>query len=110
MVALTEHRQDQGQFARMAQRVQSIGDAFGSLWLTIIGMLGAAGIVGVITFAWTSHDQITSLQGKLDTMKSTFDTKIDSMQGDLTDIKTDIRDIRDHQQVKPATPPAPSPP
>lgn len=98
MVTLTEHRQDQGQFARMGQRIQSIGDDFGRLWLTIIGGLIVMAIAGGFAFAWSSNTQITTL-----TANST------STQNDVRDIKADLRDLRNQLGIKPAQQPTAPP-
>lgn len=90
MVVLTEHRQEQGQFTRMAQRIQSIGDDFGRLWLTIIGGLFVIGIAGAFAFAWNTSQQITALQ-----------TNSANTQTDVRDIKSDVRDIRNQLGIKP---------
>lgn len=84
---------DQGRVHRMAQAIYSLGDAIGRLWLTVIGVVAAAGIVGAIAFAWNSNGDIHDL-------KST----VGVMQGDLKDIKDDIRDMR-RNGVKPAAQP-----
>lgn len=97
MVALTEHRQDQGRFTRMAQRIQGIGDDFGRLWLTIIGGLFVIAIAGAFAFAWNSNNQITTLTAN----SANTQTDVRDVKSDLRDIRTDLRDLRNQLGIKP---------
>ena len=99
VVAVAEQQRERvGAFTRMAQRVQSIGDDFGRLWLTIIGGLVVMAIAGGFAFAWSSNTQITTL-----TANSV------STQNDVRDIKADLRDLRNQLGIKPVQQPT-SPP
>lgn len=83
---------ERGRLERVVQAIGSLGDAVGKLWLTIIGAIAAAGVVGAIAFAWTSNGDIHDLKAA-----------VGQMQSDMHDLKEDVRDMR-RNGVKPAPP------
>lgn len=62
---------------------QSVGNAVGSAWLTVIGMICAAGVVAMVGFVIQSQVAIARLSEQQSVMHA-----------DMKDIKADIRELR----------------
>lgn len=81
---------EQGRLRRMAQAIGTLGDAVGKIWLAVIVSVITAGIIGAIAFAWNSNGDIHDLK-----------TTVGQVQGDIRDIKEDIRSMRDNGVKRP---------
>jgi len=68
---------------RLAKMANQVGDAIGSAWITVAGLVAVAGVVGAGGFALKSSIDIAEL-----TTQQTY------MQRDLSEVRSDIRDIK----------------
>lgn len=77
---------EQGRLRRMAQ---SIGDDIGRFWLTVIGVVAAAAIVGLFSFVMWSVGTITHLTDSIDGP--------DGIRSTLNDVKQQLRYLNEHR-------------